>query len=200
MRKEVFVATEYYHIYNRGVDKRDIFLDDRDRIRFIHSAHLVNNFLEIPRLFDVQKLSPPELLIAREPIVKIVAGCLMPNHFHLVLTPLQDGGVSKFLHKLGISYTMYFNKRNERSGRLFESTFKAKHVDRHEYASYLTQYIHFNPVELSQTKSGGKIEEYPWSSLPVYLDKECPFSLLVDSSFRDEVLGMDAEEYRKHLT
>ena len=204
MRKEIFVANEYYHIYNRGVDKRDVFLNDRDRTRFINTAYVLNGFLEIPHRFDLQSLTPREWLKSRkQPMVEIAAGCLMPNHFHFLMTPLQDDGISKFLHKLSVSYTMYFNKRYERSGSLFESTFKAKHVDKHEYASYLTQYIHLNPLDLFQTKSRTEqieaVRNFPWSSLPDYLGKNSRLSLLLSASFRDNILDMNVEEYEKSV-
>src|SRR3989338_6799044 len=171
MRKEQFEEGEYYHIYNRGVDKRSTFNNDSDRVRFVHGLYILNNFLEIPHRFNVYKLSPEASLSPIKPYVKIVAGCLMPNHFHLMMSPLQKDGISKFLQKFGTSYTKYFNTKHERSGRLFESTFKAKHIDRHEYASYLTQYIHLNPLKMFQAKLGTeeallKMQEYQWSSLP----------------------------------
>jgi len=201
MRKEHFVPDEYFHVYTRGVDKRVIFLDDHDRTRFVHAIYILNNFLEIPFRFNMQTLTPRELLVPREPLVKIAAGCLMDSHFHLLMTSMHEGAISTLLHKAGISYSMYFNKRHERTGRLYESTFKAKHVDKHEYAAYLSQYIHLNPKDLFQTKSDtellDKIIKYSWSSLPIYLGKKSRFSLLVSSSFRDEVLDYTAEEYRR---
>lgn len=199
MRKEVFVEGEYYHVYNRGVDRRKIFLDDNDRQRFLHTLYVLNNFSNIPPRFNFHTLEPNDLLEAREkPFVKIVAGCFMPNHFHLVVSPLgEKGSVSKFFHKVGVSYSMYFNKKRERTGRLFESTFKAKWVDRQGYADYITHYIHLNPRDLFQTKSSTEVENYQWSSLPEYVGKKGSFSLILDSSFRDEVLGISAEEYRK---
>ena len=202
MRKEVFVKDEYYHIYNRGVDKRLIFLDDRDRVRFINTLYLLNNFQGIPPNFDVVGLYPKEILVPQDSMIDFVAGCLMPNHYHMIVKPLHDDAVSKFLHKVGISYTMYFNKRNQRSGALFESTFKAKHIDRDEYAGYLTKYIHFNPHSLFQTKSGmelmGALVAYPWSTFGDYVGGRSKFSHLVGHSFRDGILGMSAEEYRKY--
>src|SRR3989344_1674687 len=152
MRKEIFEEDNFYHIYNRGVDKRLIFKTDRDRIRFINSFRLLNNFSFIPSHFDFITFEPVNFLKPIEPYVEVAAGCLMDNHFHFLLTPLRYGGISTLLHKLGTSYTMYFNKLNERTGRLFEGTFKAKHVDRDEYASYLTQYIHLNPLDIFQAK------------------------------------------------
>lgn len=209
MRKEQFVEGEYYHIYARGVDKRLVFFDDRERKRFINSLYVLNNFLDIPPRFDVIKLEPRELLTPIEPYVEIVAGCLMPNHYHLMLTPKKKDGISKFLHKIGTSYTKYFNKKHERTGSLFESTFKAKFVDRQEYALYLTQYIHLNPIELYQAKLGTKsgtdeglkeVEKYQWSTLPDFLGKNSSFSAVVSLNFMKLVLNTDFNDYRKLLS
>lgn len=205
MQRQPLVKGEFYHIYGRGVDKRPIFKTDRDRIRFIHTLYILNNFLEIPHRFDLITLSPRELLTPIEPYVDIVAGCLMHNHYHLMLTQRKKDGISKFFQKVGTSYTMYFNKLHERSGRLFESTFRSKHVDRNEYAVYLTQYIHLNPMDLFQVKPGTsnnlfrKIEEYPWSTLPDYVGEKSRFSILISLDFRNAVLDMTAEDYRNFL-
>ncbi|MEK7541510.1 MAG: transposase [Patescibacteria group bacterium] len=204
MRKEVFEEGEYYHVYNRGVDRRSVFSDDRDRIRFVHTLYLLNHFLTIPDRFDVISLEPRDLLTPIAPFVEIVAACLMPNHFHFMLTQKKKNGISAFLQKVGTSYTKHFNNRHERTGSLFEGTFKAKHVARHEYASYLTQYIHLNAATLAKGKVGGKdtasaIERYQWSTLPDYLDHRSPFSLFVTTRFRDEVLDVNAMQYRAFL-
>ncbi|OGZ96855.1 MAG: hypothetical protein A3J10_00990 [Candidatus Sungbacteria bacterium RIFCSPLOWO2_02_FULL_54_10] len=198
MRKEVFLKDEYYHIYNRGVDKRVVFFDDRERTRFVNTLYLLNNFQDIPANFDPIMLRPRDVLIPRDPIVEVVAACLMPNHYHLAVRGLSDGAISKFLHKVGVSYTMYFNKRHERSGALFEGSFKARHIDKGEYATYLTKYIHFNPYPLFQTKSGIMLDDlvsYPWSTLNDYVGGESRFSHVVNTDFRDTILGMNAREY-----
>lgn len=202
MRKEIFEEGEFYHIYNRGVDQKILFNNDQEKLRFIHTIFILNNFLHIPHSLDIVSLKHKELLTPIDPYIKIVAGCIMPNHYHLLLTPLRKNGISLFMHKIGLSYSHYFNKRYKRVGRLFESTFKAKYVDRHDYLFYLTQYIHLNPVDLFRTKYGteeilSKTKEYPWSSLPIYLNKPSPFSLLVSSDFRDEILGVSFYEYQR---
>jgi len=205
MRKEQFEEGQFYHIYNRGVDKRRVFLDDRDKTRFINTLYILNNFLNIPHRFDVVDLKPLDLLTPIKPFVDIVAGCIMPNHFHLMLSPRSKKGVSSFLHKVGTSYSMYFNIRRERTGRLFESVFKAKHIDRHEYANYLTQYIHLNPARLF---SGSlkteevltKLANYQWSTLPDYLGKKSRFSPIISGNFRTEILGLDVKEYEQMVT
>lgn len=202
MRKETFVQGEYYHIYNRGVDKRLIFLDDRDRFRFVNTLYILNNFQDIPANFDVVKLQPRKLLVPRDAMVEFAAGCLMSNHYHMIVRPLYDSAISAFLHKIGISYTMYFNKRNQRSGSLFEGSFKAKHIHNDEYVRYLTKYIHFNAYPLFQTKSGivlmNALASYPWSTFNDYLGGKSNFSQVASDGFRDNILGMTSEEYKRY--
>ncbi|MDP3710300.1 MAG: transposase [bacterium] len=200
MRKELLEEGEYYHVYNRGVDKREIFLDNYDRLRFANSLYIFNNFLNIPFRFNINSLKPVELLTPIQPYVEIAAACIMPNHYHILLTPKIHLGISNFLHKIGVSYTKYFNNKYNRSGSLFESSFKVKHIDKHEYATYLTQYIHLNPypLELCQTKLGTeKIENYEWSSLPDYLGGRSRLTKAISLDFRNDVLGMDSLGYRK---
>lgn len=207
MRKEQFEEGEFYHIYNRGVDKRMIFIDDSDRLRFVNSIYVLNNFLEIPRRFNVYTLEPQEFLTSIPPFVKIVAGCLMPNHYHLMVSPLKKGGVSAFFHKLGTSYTKYFNIKRDRKGRLFESTFHARLVDKDEYATYLTEYIHLNPLKMiqaSQAKHGtrasiSKLMDYPWSSLPDYMGRNGHFSRIISPDFLEEVLSIKPKDYQSLL-
>ena len=205
MRKEHFEEGEYYHIYNRGVDKRPIFSDDQDRYRLLNTFYILNNFVNIPYRFNVITLEPRAFLTPIKPYSEIVAGCFMPNHFHLMISQKRKSGISQFFQKVFTSYTKYFNNRHDRTGRLFESTFKARHVDRHEYASYLTQYIHLNPSKLflsgarNRQETLKKVEHYPWSTLPDYLGKKSAFSLLTSTTFRDGVLDMNAAEYKELL-
>lgn len=151
LRKFNFSTGEYYHIYNRGTDKRLIFLAQHDYKRFeallyaCNSSNPVNIGLHFKQgrsfieLFEIER---------GETLVDIVAYCLMPNHFHLVVREKSEGGVAKFVSKLLTGYSMYFNKKNKRTGALFESRFKAKHADTDEYLKYLFAYIHLNPIKL----------------------------------------------------
>lgn len=157
-RSVSFATDEYYHIYNRGVEKRTIYLDEADHRRFTCLLYLANSTHSI----HLQKLRPPQPFgrgrtltkvfeIDRgETLVDIQAYCLMPNHFHLLLRAKDDVGVSKFMQKLCTGYTMYFNKRYKRAGTLFEGKFKSTHADSDEYLKYLYAYIHLNPVKLIQ--------------------------------------------------
>ncbi len=150
IRKYAFASEEFYHIYNRGTDKRCIFLDDNDHRHFIELLFLSNSKLSI----NVREIKKYEKLVydfERGPkLVHIGAYCLMPNHFHILLTPATEGGVQLFMQKLATAYAMYFNHRYERTGGLFEGKFKARWADSDEYLKYLLSYIHLNPVKLMQ--------------------------------------------------
>jgi REP element-mobilizing transposase RayT len=120
MRKENFVSGEYYHIYNRGVDKRDVFINKKDVERFVESICKFNQSEVIGSIANSRKTQIGLKALSGEPLVSIVAYCLNPNHFHFVLKQLVDGGISKFMQKLQGGYTYYFNVKNSRSGSLFQ--------------------------------------------------------------------------------
>jgi len=150
-RKIDFTPGEFYHIYNRGTDKRDIFTTSNDFNRFMVLLYLCNSLKPVNIELELKKgRSFSELWeIKREnPIVDICAYCLMPNHFHFLIKEVVDGGITKFMGKLSTAYSMYFNKKYNRTGALFEGRFKAKHIDSDNYLKYLLSYIHLNPVKL----------------------------------------------------
>ncbi len=113
MKRPSFVNNYFYHIFNRGVEKRNIFLDNEDFRRFlfgISEFNDINSTINILRRFN--EGSPTSLkMIDKEPLVKIISYCLMPNHFHLILKQLKENGISKFLQKIGTGYTNYFNRK-----------------------------------------------------------------------------------------
>ncbi len=186
MRKEIFSTDNIYHIYNRGVDKRNIFLDDDDYRRFLDFVR-VYRFQDL-RFRSLQKKKLARLSLASlnetaQPMVEVLAYILVGNHFHFIVKQLMDNGISSFMHKLGTLYTMCFNEKYKRTGRLFENPFKAISVPEDTYLFYLSFYIHLHPAELVAPKwKKGKIknwkeiieaiEEYKWSSYPVYLGKK----------------------------
>ena len=149
-RKIIFSIDEYYHIYNRGNDKREIFLDDFDRDRFVKLLYLCNSFNPVV----IKELPQGDTLgvdRGSSTLVDIGAYCLMPNHFHLLVREREEGGITSFMKKLSTGYSMYFNIKNKRTGKLFEGVFKAVHVDDDQYLKYLFAYIHLNPVKLIDT-------------------------------------------------
>lgn len=143
IRKTNFVEGEYYHIYNRGVEKRNIFTDKRDLDRFIQSIGEFNTKDPIGSLYQ-NSFVKERLGGKASKLVSFVAYCLNPNHYHFIITPLVEGGIEKFMQKLGTGYTMYFNNRQKRSGVLFQGKFKSKYIDSNEYLLKLSSYVNFN--------------------------------------------------------
>ncbi|OHA53346.1 MAG: hypothetical protein A3A30_02410 [Candidatus Terrybacteria bacterium RIFCSPLOWO2_01_FULL_48_14] len=151
MRKEVLATNELYHVYNRGVEKRKVFLDQKDLFRALHSIFELNN-AELVANSGYHCSNKDIAESERKPrklLVEIIAFCLMPNHFHFLLRQLRDNGISLFMQKFGTGYAQYFNKKHDRSGTLFEGRFRAIHVTDDEYLLHLSRYIHLNPVELA---------------------------------------------------
>jgi putative transposase len=147
LRKVNFVQGEYYHIYNRGNSKQVIFKDKGDYQHLVYLLYLSNT----KRNFRISDISKDFFNFDREKqLVSIGAWVLMPNHFHLIITEKEEGGISKFMQKLTTAYSMYYNKKNKRTGSLFEGKFKSQHIGIDRYLKYLFSYIHLNPVKLIQ--------------------------------------------------
>lgn len=140
----------FYHIYNRGNRKEQIFLQNRDYERFLEKV------LEYKKKFQIN----------------ILAFCLMPNHFHFLIQQLNQNSISQFFSNLCNSHSRYFNTKYETVGSLFQGRFKAKKIEKDEYIVHLSRYIHLNPLELLNFTGKETIKEllsYRWSSLPHYL-------------------------------
>lgn len=176
--REKIAVESFYHIYNRGVDKRKIFLTKKDYDRFLASLFLCNNTAPADLKLQGSTLYTCLQNQQKESLVDICAYCLMPNHFHLLLHEKTEGGISKFMQKLQTAYTMYFNKKNERTGALFQGKFKATIADKENYLKYLISYIHLNPIKIiepewkekglkNKTKAENFLRKYKYSS---YID------------------------------
>ncbi|OGI94870.1 hypothetical protein A3A03_00975 [Candidatus Nomurabacteria bacterium RIFCSPLOWO2_01_FULL_40_18] len=145
LRKTNLVEGEYYHIYNRGVDKRNIFSDKSDLKRFLQSMKEFNTKNPIGSLYENSFVKEKERLGgSSSKLVQFVAYCLNPNHYHFILTPLVEKGVEKFMQRLGTGYTMYFNTKNKRSGSLFQGKFKSKHLNSDKYLLQASSYVNLN--------------------------------------------------------
>ncbi len=153
LRKDPFVNGEYYHIYNRGVDKRVIFKSKRDYERFMMLLYIANSSdsFRLDEILHRQHKTFNEILVLDrgEPLVSIGVWCLMTNHFHLLIRQEVDGGITKFMRKLGVGYSMFFNIRYQRTGALFGGLFKSKLIGVDDnYMRQLFGYIHINPLEI----------------------------------------------------
>jgi putative transposase len=177
IRKTAFVPKEYYHIYNRGNSKQTIFHDEQDYQRFINLLYLSNT----KKNFRVNDISKDIFTFdRRERLVSIGVYCLMPNHFHLLISQMEDGSISKFMQKLTTAYSMYYNLKYKRTGSLFEGKFKSKHLGIELYLKYIFSYIHLNIIKLidkNWKKDGIKnkreavefLKNYKYSSYQDYL-------------------------------
>ncbi|MDO8514549.1 MAG: transposase [bacterium] len=150
--REPCVTDEWYHCYNRGVDKRRVFGHRRDYERFMSLLYLSNGTKAetVSERFkvDLQSILADKHVDRGEQLVDIGAFALMPTHVHLLLRQLQDNGIARFMQKVFTGYTMYFNSRNDRTGSLFSGTYKAKHIRDDRYLKQVVPYILLNPAEL----------------------------------------------------
>lgn len=173
-RKVIFANGEYYHIFNRGVDKRITFSNKREYVRAI-SVIRYYSFHKPPirysRLLTLpQDMRENVLLSLKNKSVNIIAYCIMPNHFHLLLQQVQENGISRFVANMTNSYTKYFNTKHKRVGPLFGGIFKAVHIEDNEQLIHLSRYIHLNPAT-AYIIEAKNLHEYPWSSYLEYINK-----------------------------
>ncbi|MBI2024200.1 transposase [Candidatus Giovannonibacteria bacterium] len=144
MRKEGFSNGEFYHVYNRGVDKRIIFIDNYDFGRFLQGIEEFNTIEPIGSIYENSFNNKSKKMPLKMPLVNLVAYCLNPNHYHLILKQRENKGIEKFMHKLGLGYAKFFNNKYKRSGSLFQGKFKAKHINTNEYLLHLSAYVNLN--------------------------------------------------------
>ncbi|TSC86050.1 MAG: hypothetical protein G01um10147_988 [Microgenomates group bacterium Gr01-1014_7] len=188
-----FVSGEYYHIYNRGSEKRKIFTQPRDFTRFLKTLFYYQFTGPRPSFSKFAKsqlnLSKP---LGEEKIVELVCYCLMPNHFHFLIRQLKDNGISKFMGQISNSYTKYFNIKYSRVGPLLQGAFKAVLIESEEQLIHVSRYIHLNPVVSGIVN---KPDDYSWSSFPEYMH---PTSNLCVSN---EILGLfsSREKYKEFV-
>jgi putative transposase len=181
---------DFYHILNRGVDKRTIFMDKRDYYRFIYDLFLFNDVANVDtnrtkHFFNKKDVGRPlneRASRRRELLVYIHTFCLMPNHYHLLLSPVADNGIALFMKKLNGGYAKYFNEQYERSGALFQGKYKSVPIIRDKHFGHMPYYIHFNPLDLTQQNKKWRernahepraaiefLAKYKWSSHLDYL-------------------------------
>lgn len=171
---------EYYHIYNRGMQKQPIFETNKDRLRFIFlllvfqgKNSIKNVSREIKKNMQSAQSSilhiKPELEknILRNRTVELIGFCLMPNHFHLLVQENTESGIAKYMQRVLTAYTMYFNVRHKKSGHLMQGSYKSVLMENDLQLMHASAYIHKNPAEFPEWRHGE--EKYPWSSLQDYV-------------------------------
>lgn len=174
-RKEKLVAGQFYHVFNRGVEKRTIFTSVKDYQRFKNTLfhYLISDKKftdENPSTEALNKLNLDKALAEGfKKLVEVIAYCLMPNHFHLLLKQLTVTGITDYLHQVTTSYSRHFNLKYERVGGLLQGTFKSRRIDSEEQLIYVSKYIHRNPLDSNKLDlDWNEALAYPWSSLGDY--------------------------------
>ena len=197
MRKEKITTGEYYHVYNRGVNKQTIFHDRSDYVRFLflliffQSPKRFSNIIKFVGIylkigaFNLKKKKVND--IAKFRFVELVCFCIMPNHFHLLVQQTSDQGTASYMHRVLGGYSRYYNKKYDTQGHLFQNTYKAVHIKNDIQLLYLTAYIHRNPRILSGWL--GKEHLYEWSSYQDYIVSNRFGVLLIQEIILDQVVS-----------
>jgi putative transposase len=167
--KELFEGG-YYHVYNRGVAKQNIYRKRNDYVVFLRFLKEYLLPLDHPERIELQGLNPRRRSKTYYGEVELQAFCLMPNHFHLLIKNLSKDGLASFMQALGTNYSMYFNHEYERVGSVFQGTYKAVPIYNEAYYIWVSRYIHRNPIEIQHTRVS-PLYEYPYSSYQAYLGK-----------------------------
>lgn len=207
MRKIKPAINEYYHILNRGNNKQNIFLDQRDWIRFLflvlyfqspttiffnNISRPISHFVE-HSVFNIGGTKLNALIKNR--YVELVNFTLMPNHFHLLVKEIKENGISNYMQRVLNAYTKYFNTKYEKTGHLFQGPFKIVHIKTNEQLLHLSAYIHRNPREIKQWFK--KEDKYPWSSYQDYINKNRWDNLLRPNIILNQFSNL--EEYKKFV-
>ncbi len=203
-----FDVDAMYHVYNRGVDKRNIFLDERDYAVFLSFLkyallsdpdNLRKDEVDVALLTDSQRYNLRRLGLSGQ--LELVSFCLMPNHFHLLLYQYEQDAITKLMRSVSTGYAMYFNKRYKRVGSLFQGVYKASRIHTDAYWQHISRYIHLNPLDL-----GTDYRDYPYSSYKYFAgiaQAEWVTSDSVMESFKSpedyEAFINDYIPYRKEL-
>jgi len=193
VRKVAFVVGEYYHVFNRGVDKRAIFKDKIDLKRFLQSMVEFNVEEPIGSIYE-NSFRKDQLGGEASKLVEFIAYCLNPNHFHFILTPISDRGVEKFMQRLGTGYTMYFNNKYKRNGALFQGVFKSVHISSNEQLLYVSAYVNLNTEKHQLGSSASKLVLSSWEE---YVGK--PLGGVEEMCDKEIILGQfkSKKEYEK---
>ena len=204
--------SEIYHIINRGTDKRKIFLDKQDYFRFIHDLFKFNDQNIINSTFYNFKRAENEGIESNKKPRKLLADiytfCLMPNHYHLLVSPKIENGIVKFMHKINMGYSKYFNQKYKRKGTLFEGRYKSILISKEPHFYHLPYYIHLNPLDIEFPEwREGKLRNYKqaieflnnyrWSSHLDYLGTK-NFPSITNRTFLLEVFGGE-KSYNKSI-
>jgi putative transposase len=203
VRKIPLITDQIYHVYNRGIDKRLITADKWDYRRLVKTLWFYrwqNSKIKLSTFLSAKsdnKIALLEVLNSLHFRVEILAYCIMPNHFHLLIRQLEDNGISKFIGDVENSYTRYFNLTQNRLGALLLNQFKAVRIEDIEQLLHLSRYIHLNPLTSWILIKPEELDTYEWSSWNEYMGQEVRITLCNTNPVLQEFRSRN--EYRKFV-
>lgn len=199
MRKTIITAGEYYHIYNRGNRKQNIFLERNDYVRFLFLILYLQSSIPIYNIgyavahFIKHRVFNNSLneKVAHMRTVDLAVFTLMPNHFHLVVYERKESGISSYMQRVQNAYAKYFNHKYQTAGHVFQGPYQSVHIENNEQLLHVSAYIHRNQREISEWKN--KEQDYLWSSYHDYANENRWGELLSQKIISKQFL--DPSEY-----
>ena len=194
------------HVCNRGIKKHNIFVDDKDRLRFVLNLYRLNNRSGSLRITNNKH--PFESLPKQDKLVEILKWSLMPNHYHLLLYEKVEGGIVEFTKRLGNAYTKYCNIKYSSSGYIFQNSAKIIPIEKDRHYLYIPFYIDLNAVSLVQNWKSADVKakiifdflkKYRWSSFRDYLEEKSIFYPIISRELFYELFDTDSIEYTKEI-
>lgn len=203
LRKDPLVTGETYHVMNKSIAGYKIYTREADYLRMLHLIHFFSlrdeptkfsYFLEHDPYIATDGIEARISELTRDgQRIQVIAYCIMPTHFHLIVKQLENNGVSEFLRKSLNAYARYFNVRYKRKGTLWMSRFKNVLVENDEQLLHLTRYLHLNPVSAGLVR---KADNWPYSSYREYVERK---SIQWPMTKFDELIDMTAAKYRRFV-
>lgn len=178
-RKVPIVVGEIYHVFNRSVARQPIFLNNKAYQRALETLYFYSfskqnlrfsHYNRLPQLQKAEFLQNLKLKAKRR--IQMYAYCLMPNHVHFLIKEIEERGISTFMSNFQESFAKYFNIREDRTGSLFQSMFKAVRIESDEQFLHVSRYIHLNPLTSFVIKDIAELETYSWCSFGEYLREQ----------------------------
>lgn len=197
-----YKANSYYHIYNKGIDGRKVFEDEADYLHFEKLLKQYTTPFTVGEKGPYKSLKPSTVTRMQEMNLhneaKVVAYCLMPDHFHLLIHQTTEDGITKLMRRINTGYVMVFNKKHSRSGPLFETNYRAVLIQDTEQLLHMTRFIHLNPVSRIvrrfgpvETVTGTSPGDYEYSSYTHYI------GLKRLNWVQTLPIGIEVNEYRR---
>ncbi len=204
-RETDLITDETYHIFNKSIDHKKIFHNTTDKIEFLNVIRYYSykdtylRFSLYKKLPSARKEMYDDMVFQTDNrLINILAYCIMPTHYHLLLRQRTDYGISRYLSQVQNSFTRYHNTRHKRSGHIFIHSFKAVHISSEDQFKHVSRYIHLNPYSGKLVKTKNEVLSYEWSSCREYVNSEQTF-LISNPSLILSCFQNNSEKYKKFL-